>query len=207
MYLKRDATVAPPAGVFADTARFGRQPSPEACSVGVLVIATAKYKRYVRPLLASIRRNFLPDHAVTVFLFTDGDFPEETGLRVIPVAHSSWPGMAIRRHSIFREHAKAFAGIDYLFYLDADMRVISRVGDEILGDRVAIIHPGFHDQPREKFTYERRPESSACIQPWEGSRYYCSGVQGGKTEVFLAAVAGMAEQIDADGAAGIIAVV
>ncbi len=174
--------------------------------IGLCVIATARYRMYVRPLLRSIRRNFLPGHEVTVFLFTDGDAEPAPDLRVIPVEHSEWPGMAIRRHSLFRENAQVFAGMDYLYYLDADMRVIDRVGDEILGDLVAVTHPGFHDKPREKFTYERRRESTAWIPPDKGSRYYCSAFQGGRTERFLEAARVMAEHIRTDEENGITAV-
>ena len=204
LYLKR-GTPAPDAW-----RRLARRSAPPPAAnprdIGVLVIATARYRRFFPPLLRSIRRNFLPGHRVTVFLFTDRETAEEPGLRVIRIEHAAWPGMALRRHAIFREHAGLLAGMDHLFYLDADMRVIGTVGEEILGELVAVVHPGFHDQPRERFTYERRAESAAWIGPDEGRRYYCAGVQGGGREPFLAAVRQMAARIDADTARGITAV-
>ena len=174
--------------------------------VGVCLIATARYRIYIRPLLRSIRRNFLPGHEVTVFLFTDGDVPPAADLEIIPVAHEEWPGMAIRRYPIFREHAARFAEMEYLFYLDADMRVIGKVGEEILDELVGIIHPGFHDKPRAKFTYETRRQSTAYIAPEEGTRYYCGAFQGGTTGAYLDAVRTMAENIDRDMSCGITAV-
>jgi histo-blood group ABO system transferase len=114
--------------------------------------------------------------------------------------------MAIRRYPIFREHAAIFADMEYVFYLDADMRVVGKVGEEILGDLVGTLHPGFHDKPREKFTYERRAESAARISPDEGIRYYCGAFQGGCTASYLKAARTMAEWIDADEARGITAV-
>jgi histo-blood group ABO system transferase len=201
----RDPLPAIPSALrFARSTTRYRAENPK--KIGVLVIATAKYRRYIKPLLASIRRNFLVGHDVTVFLYTDGNIRPAPDLRVIPVVHSAWPGMAIRRHAIFNEHAAAFEEMDYLFYLDADMRVIGKVGEEFLGDLVAVIHPGFHDQSRERFTYEKRAESTACIQPWEGTRYFCSAVQGGTRQHFLAAVSQMAAQIEADSARGVTAV-
>ncbi|MGC4014579.1 MAG: glycosyltransferase [Luteolibacter sp.] len=185
--------------------RAARHVKLNARKVGLLVIATANYRKFVIPLVRSIRRNFLPEDEVTIFLFTDGDFSNSADLRVIPIEHSPWPGMVMRRHALLREHAAEFADMDYLFYLDADMRVVSKVGDEILGDLVAVVHPGFHDQPRSKFTYEKRPESTACIADHEGSRYFVGAFQGGRRETFLEAVRVMAEKIDQDDANGVMA--
>ncbi|MEI6178760.1 MAG: glycosyltransferase [Verrucomicrobiota bacterium] len=187
----------------------GKPPRPQVENprkIGVCVIATAHYRMFVSPLLRSIRRNFLPGHEVTVFLFTDGGQAPAPDLRVIRVPHEGWPGMAIRRYPIFREHAAQFADMDYLFYLDADMRVIGKVGEEILGDLVGIVHPGFHDKPRAKFTYETRRQSTAYIAPHEGSHYYCGAFQGGTTGAYLDAVRTMAENIDCDMSGGITAV-
>lgn len=179
---------------------------PNGKKIGVCVIATANYRMYITPLLRSIRKNFLPGHEITVFLFTDSHIEPTPDLRVIPVEHSPWPGMAIRRYPIFREHAGAFDGMDYLFYLDADMRVIGKVGEEILGDLVATLHPGFHDKPKDKFTYERRANSTARVSAGEGTHYFCGAFQGGKAASYLQAACTMAERIDADEAAGITAV-
>ncbi len=206
LYLRMDAGMRKPGDRLSMGAGPERPLSEDGRKIGVCVIATARYRMYVRPLLRSIRRNFLPGHEVTVFLFTDGDVREEPGLRVIPVEHSEWPGMAIRRYPIFREHARRFDGMEYLYYLDADMRVIGKVGDEILGDLVGTLHPGFHDKPRARFTYERRPESTAMIPPHEGTSYFCGAFQGGRAGHYLEAVRVMAERIDADEAAGITAV-
>ena len=178
----------------------------DAKRIGVCMIATAHYLMYVRPLLRSIRKNFLPGHEVTVFLFTDGKAEAAPDLRVIPVEHSPWPVMSLGRYAIFCEHAAAFEGMDHLFYLDADMRVIGQVGEEILGDLVGTLHPGFHDKPREKFTYERRTESLARVFLEEGTHYFCGGFQGGDTASYLQAVRTMAERIETDGAKGITAV-
>jgi hypothetical protein len=205
LYLRRTAAAraeAPPR-----VAKQPERPAPRHLErIGLCVIATANYRMYIRPLLRSVRRNFLPGYEVTVLLFTDGAIAAEEDLRVIPVEHSRWPGMAIRRYPLFREHAAVFERMDYLYYLDADMRAIDKVGPEILGDLVATVHPGFHDKPREKFTYERRQESTACIEPDDGIRYYCGAFQGGRTERYLEAVDMMAERIDMDTAKGITAV-
>jgi histo-blood group ABO system transferase len=174
--------------------------------IGLCLIATANERMKLRPLLRSLRRNFLPGHEVTVFLFTDGNVSEEPDLRVIPVQHNQRPGMTPSRYPTFVEHAAVFEGMEYLFHLDMDMRVIGKVGVEILGDLVGTLHPGFHDLPRDKFTFERRPESTAWISPEEGTSYFSAAFQGGRTERYLYAARVMAERIDADAAKGITAV-
>ena len=178
---------------------------PDARKVGVLVIATASYRLFADPLIRSIRKNFLPGHEVTVFLFTDGAFPAASNLRVIEVEHSAWPGMAIRRYPIFRQHAEKFADMDYLYYLDADMRVVSRVGEEILGDLMGVVHPGYYDKPRSGFTYEKRRQSTAFIDEAEGSHYFAGAFPGGRSGAYLEAVQAMAANIDKDEANGLTA--
>jgi histo-blood group ABO system transferase len=80
------------------------------------------------------------------------------------------------------------------------------VGEEILEDLVGTIHPGFHDKPRQKFTYERRRESKAWIPPEEGISYFCGAFQGGRRERYLDAAREMAGWIDADAMNGVTAV-
>jgi lipopolysaccharide biosynthesis glycosyltransferase len=86
--------------------------------VGLCVIATANERMNLRPFLRSLRRNFLPGHEVTVFLFTDGHVNQEPDLRVIPVKHNQRPGMTPNRYPTFVEHAAVFEGMEYLFHMD-----------------------------------------------------------------------------------------
>ena len=205
LYLKRDEDAKPSATEAVLKRRAQRPRAEEPKKIGVAIIATANYRVFAGPLIRSIRRNFLPGHDVTVFLFTDGDYAPAPCLKVIRVEHSAWPGMAIRRYPIFREHEAEFGEMDYLYYLDADMRVTMRVGEEILGDLVGVIHPGFHAKARQEFTYETRSESTAFISPNEGSHYFCGACQGGRTPDYLKAVRHMAEKIDEDERNGIVA--
>jgi len=179
---------------------------PEPKHVGLCIIATSNYRMYVRPLLRSIRANFLPGHKVTVFLFTDARQDHGSDVCVIPTKHREWPGMTLGRYDLFLEHAGAFEGLEYLFYLDVDMRVIGKVGDEIFGRTVGVLHPGFHDKPRAKWTYECRPQSAAFVGPDEGSHYFAGGFQGGEKDCYLGAVREMADQISRDSGRGLTAV-
>jgi histo-blood group ABO system transferase len=95
--------------------------------------------------------------------------------------------------------------VDYLFMCDADMRFVGTVGDEILGDVVATIHPGFFSQPADGCSFDRNPNSRAFVRPGTGRRYYAGGFQGGRTEHYMAAVQTIAGRIDEDEANGVMA--
>ncbi len=189
---------------------FGDKPRTEVPKkpgkMGLLIVSTGRDRRFLKPLLRSVRRNFLPGHKVMVFLFTDADVADEPDLRVVPVEHREWPAIALGQYALFQKHAERFAEMDFLYDLDADMRVIGKVGEEILGDLVGVPHPGFHDKPREKFTYERRAESTARVKPGEGSHYFRRNFQGGRTAVYLEAARTLADRIDRDTQRGITAV-
>lgn len=173
--------------------------------IGVLVIATGRYRSFIEPLLGSVPKNFLPQHERTVFLFTDADQVERPGVRVVRIENRPWPGMSLLRYAIFRDHAEVFDGMDYLFYMDADMRVTGHVGNEILSDLTAVVHPSFDGSPRSGFTYESNPESCAYVPPAAGDRYFCGGFQGGARSHYLAAAGILADRIENDLSRGIVA--
>jgi histo-blood group ABO system transferase len=177
----------------------------EALKIGVLVIATGKYRIFVDPLVQSINENFLPQYEKTVFVFSDSEMAPQDGVTVLRITNRPWPEMTLFRYAIFRDHAGAFEGVDYLFYLDADMRIVGYVGSEILSDLTAVLHPTFAKATRSEFSYEDNPTSQAYVSENEGARYFCGGVQGGRTAVYLEAVRVMAERIDVDSSAGIVA--
>src|SRR4051794_40894871 len=115
--------------------------------VGLIIIATNRYIRLVPDLVESARRFFLRGHDVTTFVLTNmPDAP--AGVVRVEHAHESWPRPTLHRYHAFLKHRELFAGCDYLFYCDADMRFASDVGDDIFGDLVAVNHPGFYDKPR-----------------------------------------------------------
>jgi histo-blood group ABO system transferase len=175
--------------------------------VGLLVIATNKYARFVDDLWQSAKRYFLAGHEVTNFVFTDQpDLAVEASQVIVPHAHLPWPGATLFRYRAFAGQRARLAALDYLFYCDADMRFVDTVGDEILGDLVGTIHPGFFNKARSKFTYETRTASRACVGPREGDAYFAGGFNGGRAEVFLAMADTLADRIDDDYRRGVVAV-
>lgn len=90
-----------------------------------------------------------------------------------------------------------------MYYCDADMLFVDHMDDEILGDLVGTIHPGFYNKYG---SYEKNPLSLACIKPKEGKKYYAGGFNGGKSENFLTMCIKIKNNIDIDLSNNIIAV-
>jgi len=175
--------------------------------IGILVIATGQYIKYVGSLFGSITSNFLRrgGHHVTFFVFTDQPIGSNRLVR-IEQPHLPWPGPTLQRYGIFSRNRAQLEGMDYLYYLDADMVVINTVGDEILGELVGTVHPGFYDKERVRFPYERNPLSTACVQTHEGQHYFAGGFNGGRASTFLGMCDVLAKRIEADAKNGITAV-
>jgi histo-blood group ABO system transferase len=152
-------------------------------NIGLLVIATNKYIDFLPLLYESMKKYFLVEHNVTMFVFTNKSIIE--GPFRIEQEHYSWPGMTLRRYEIFCKNKDVLSKQDYLFYCDVDMIFEGMIGDEILSDLVGTKHAGFWNTPRYTFTYENNPKSKAYIAPNEGTIYYAGGFNGGKAEKFL----------------------
>jgi len=174
--------------------------------VGILIIATNQYIQFVSPLIKSIRKYFLLESCITFHVFTNQEIEGDDICR-IEIDHRLWPGMTLHRYRIFSDHAEILAKFDYLFYIDADMKVVGTIGTEILPRKglVGVIHPGFYDRPGEG-TYETNPNSTAYVKPSAASRYFAGGFNGGIADAFLKMASTLAQNIEQDQARGITAV-
>lgn len=173
--------------------------------IGLAVVATGKYVEFLPALKASVDEFFMRGHEVGQVVMSDY-YPKND---VFYSPHEPWPGPTIHRHKHLARVGDAFGDLwnfDYIFMVDADMRFVAPVGDEILSDLVGTIHPGFWNKPRSQFTYEHRPESQAGIPAGAGLRYYAGGFQGGRTEIYLRACKAISERVAQDEANGITAV-
>ena len=173
--------------------------------IGLLLIATNKYKIFVKPLIESARNYFLNNHEVTYYLFTDTDEFDNMGddVFVSKIEHLPWPMITLYRYKTFFNHSDILKTQDYLFYCDVDMRFVNFMGDEILGDLVSTIHPGFIGG---RGTPETRPESTAFIPDEVDFCYFAGGFNGGSSSNFLKMSEEIDRNIDIDEQNGIIAV-
>uniref|UniRef100_A0A3P9QAC2 Uncharacterized protein n=1 Tax=Poecilia reticulata TaxID=8081 RepID=A0A3P9QAC2_POERE len=158
--------------------------------VGLLALVVGTYARFVRHFLYSAENHFLPGQMVTYYILTDNprtlDPPVELGpgrqMKVLPAAElPGWHKLAYRRMVLFAEALWDSIGkeVDYIFCADVDQEFVGPVGEEILGDLVATLHPEFFEMPRSNFPYEDQEESSACVEEDEGDYYYTSEFYGG----------------------------
>lgn len=176
--------------------------------VGLLVIATGKYDQFIPMLYKSMKKHFLTNHEVTMFVFTDQEMPDKEDIVSLPHIHESWPNPTLKRYHVFDKYKEQLSNMDYLYYCDADMRFVGDVGDEVLPDSesnlVATEHPGFFGGRRG--TYETRPESTAYVSNEEGDCYFAGGFNGGTSEAFLKMSEIIKERVDKDLEKGIIAI-
>lgn len=173
--------------------------------VGLIVIATGKYSRFVPNLWASAQQFFLPGHDRELLLLSD-QVLALSNCTFLPIDHEPWPGPTLHRYRSVFAFASILSDTDYLFMCDADMRFVDSVGDDILGDLVATIHPGFYSQPIDLFTYERNPLSRAFVPPATGHHYYAGGFQGGRADRYLDAANELSSRIADDEHNGLVAV-
>lgn len=179
--------------------------------VALCVIATGKYRHFVGQLIDSADLHFVPGHEVEYFAFADcppfsGRDPERRQINFYPTDHAPWPLPTLKRYHHILRAAGHLAAFDYIYYIDVDMQMVRTVGEEIFGDLVATIHPGYCESPRHAFTYETRRDSRACIKFPQGHRYYAGAFQGGRSSIYLAAMRDLVEAIDDDASRGITAV-
>lgn len=133
------------------------------------------------------------------------------GVNIIDTGSVPWPTPTLMRYHLFLNQEEKLKEYDYIFYLDADMRVVAKISDEILGDGLtAAEHPMYSLRKEYIPPYEPNPESTAYInRPGSivvdetGKKrfkpyYYAGGFQGGRSEVFIEAMKEMKRNIDID---------
>ena len=77
---------------------------------------------------------------------------------------------------------------DYVYHIDSDMKMVSTIGKEILGQRVCIDHPGYFDNNKIlNYPYDRTPGFNAYV-PYDEinqKKYYQNCLQGGSSAEFI----------------------
>lgn len=172
--------------------------------IGLLTIATGeKYYKYVLPLFESAMKYFLPEHEKIFYLFTDCN--TEFGGNVVKtkINPKGYPNETLMRYHTFLEKEEYLKQMTYLFYCDIDMLFCDYIHDEILGDLVGTLHPGYINR---RGTYESNPKSTAYMDTMEGEHYFCGGFNGGKAKNYIDMAKAIRYNIDEDHKNGIVAV-
>lgn len=176
--------------------------------VGLLIIATNKYQKFIQPLIDSANKYFLNQDNIDVeyFVFTDTFHNIENAKRrvnIILTEHQPWPWMTLGRYHIFDKNKEELSRLDYLFYCDADMLFCNEVSSEILSHRVATQHPGYYGR---RGTPETNPKSRAYVPPSQPMQYFAGGFNGGTSSAYLLMAKSISENIGKDLENGHIAV-
>lgn len=169
--------------------------------IGLLIIATNKYVEFLSPLIQSADKFFLQGHDVTYFIFSNLKVNIASNRNIVQIhtEHKEWPWMTLGRYKIFSQNNEQLSKMDYLYYCDVDMRFVDYAGDEILGERVGTVHPGFYHNPNSSnVALEKRPESLAYLPPNTIKNYYAGGFNGGISSEFLKMSSIISNNIDID---------
>ncbi|XP_026115124.1 globoside alpha-1,3-N-acetylgalactosaminyltransferase 1-like isoform X2 [Carassius auratus] len=161
-------------------------------TIATTVFALGKYTRFVKDFLESAEQHYFVGFRVHYYLFTDQPesipevkMGEKRNLTVLKVQSlNRWQDISMSRMEKLEKliENELANEADYIFCLDIDTKFYGRWGVESLGRLVGVIHPWFFDAPRDRFTYERRPESQAYIPAGEGDYYYAGAAFGGSLE-------------------------
>ncbi|XP_054641882.1 globoside alpha-1,3-N-acetylgalactosaminyltransferase 1-like [Dunckerocampus dactyliophorus] len=184
--------------------------------IGLLALVVGKYAQFVRRFISSAEEYFLPSQMVTYYILTDNphtfDPPMKLGhgrqLTVVSVAEfPGWDKLVYRRMTLLADTIKDQIGrnVEYIFCADIDQEFVSPVGEEILGDLVATLHPELYGKPRETFPYETDEVSSAHVENTEGDYYYTSELYGGLVPQMYRLARGCSMLIQKDQANGVMA--
>jgi hypothetical protein len=162
--------------------------------VALCIIATNNYSDFVQDLVISADKYFLnPYNEVDYHFFSNLWQLIATKRRFYQhiIKHEPWPAMTLKRYHIMS--GADLSGYDYVYYIDADMRFVAPVGDEIFGELVGVLHPGFY---RGGGSWEMNEKSEAYVPPSMRKQYICGGFQGGSQYSRLFRLLKL--QIDAD---------
>lgn len=203
----------------------------------VLISVNDRYWPYLKQVIEDCKTNFLPQHRVDYFVWSDipekgtteynkientqwwtkeqllstVNFLRDTkGIEIFPTEPIEWPAPTLMRYHLFLQQEEKLKDYDYIFYLDADMRVLDKISDEVLGEGITAAEHPMYSLRREYIPpYEPNKDSAAYIPRLgqivdEGGKprfrplYLAGGFQGGKSGLFIEAMKTMRDNIDKD---------
>ncbi len=175
----------------------------------ICICLNQPYWQYLPPMIESARKFFLKGHDLDFICWTDMPTDTKIDAKIIPTEPCSWPTPTLMRYHLFLREEKLLSEYDYIYYVDADMKFVSRVGDEVIGDLVGAQHPMYAIRKEYVPPYEPNVNSASFI-PRPGRvvvengqnryepLYFAGGFQGGRSDVFIKAMKETKVMIDKD---------
>lgn len=172
--------------------------------IGIITIATGGYVDYVESLIDSCDLNLLNGHDKSYFIFTDGGFTSSIqNVHRIKQKKLGWPFDTMMRFHMFTSIRKQLEEMDYIFFLNANMLIIEKVGDEILPNEhnqwlVATKHPGYIDKHPYYMPFEKNAGSVFFTAVSDKSFYVQGCFNGGRSKEYLEMSEILKNMIDTD---------
>jgi glycosyltransferase involved in cell wall biosynthesis/2-polyprenyl-3-methyl-5-hydroxy-6-metoxy-1,4-benzoquinol methylase len=153
--------------------------------IGLMVIATGKYDRFIQPLIESADKFFLKNgFDVTYYAFTDSSVNIISSRKIvkIPITHRPFPYASMDRFEHFLNNSNILSNERYLYYVDVDCLFVNDINSEIIGDLVGVQHCGYLNR---KGPTESNIKSVLYTDQSRYKKYYGGGFFGGKTDEVL----------------------
>lgn len=161
-------------------------------SIGILLISTWKYNKFIDPVISDIKKYLFPDIIKQIYLHTDSTNQHDA--TVIPIKHEPWPYIALKKFHTFAKHSDIYS-TEYVLSMDIDVLIKDFIESDILNDLIAVYHSGFYKQ---RGTPETRPNSTAFIDENKEHNYVAGGFIGGKKNLFIHMCNEIKKNIDID---------
>lgn len=185
--------------------------------IGILMVATGKYKLFLDKTLQQIQKNFLPGYQHHYFLFIDSEIPLtiKDNLTITIINRRGFPGDTLYRYHYFlTQRDNLIQKTDVIYYFDVDMGIWEEIGSGILPTPktplVGVKHPGFYTESSFQNPWgspETNPLSKAFIPKNKLQNVYIAGgFNGGYTRDFIKMSEEIKQDIDIDDSKEIIAV-
>lgn len=178
------------------------------CTIGLMIIATGKYDKYIQGLVSSADNYFLKSIGceVTYYVFSDKPPTVTSNRKVIhlPIEHKPFPHASMDRFKHFANFASQLSNEDYLYYVDVDCLFVDHISSEIFGSLVGVRHCGYINMTGP---YEDNPNSAIYVDSSYARKYkyyYGGGFSGGRRNSYLTLARCCDEIIDRDLANGIV---
>lgn len=181
--------------------------------IAILYICTGKYNQFWTEFYKSSELFFLTNHKKHYFVFTD-DISISTikNVTISTKVHRGFPLDSLFRFDMFLEREAELKEFDYIFFFNANMQFIAKVGEDFLPKKednglAAVIHPGYFNKPAFLYPYERNKKSKAYIpNHLKSYNYFMGSLNGGIAKDYLELIRICSQNINCDYEKSIIAV-
>jgi hypothetical protein len=177
-------------------------------NISILTIATGKYIDFIPDLIKSSEENFLKKHKKTYYIFTDSELDIKIkGVNIVKIYQEKlgWPYDTMMRFHMFLSIEKEIKNTDFTFFLNANMKFLNEVSEEVFPSRknsffTGVKHPGFFKSDISQMPYEKRKGSNFYVSEEKNKNrmYYQGCFNGGTTSKWIKMCKLLSNKIDED---------